>query len=90
MEYGNWEVTEEGIQGLDNMSKYFITKVDMIALDGNGCVDILVHTARIGIVNEHDIVNLNNAYRQALYSFGIESITDDIMVKTIKEQQKHL
>lgn len=89
-EYGNWMVTKDGIEGIDNMSKYFISQDDMVALDKDGCVEILVHFARKGIVNKNDVVNLNNSYRQALTSFGIKSITNEIMAKTIREQLKHV
>jgi hypothetical protein len=90
MEFDNWEVTEEGIQGLDNMGNFFITKEDMVSLDIDGCIDILVHTASKDIVGENDIVNLNKAYQQALYSFGIKTITDEMMASTIKKQLKHI
>lgn len=89
-EFDNWMVTNEGIEGIDNMSRFFITKEDMVALDEDGCVDILVHFARKGIVDENDVANLNKAYQHAISKFEIKSITNEIMAKTIRKQQNHV
>lgn len=89
MIFGNWEVTENGISGLDRMKNFHLTKDDLIYVK-DGYVDILVHTSRKSIVNEEDILNLNMAFEYALEKFDITSITKEMMIKTIKEQLKNI
>ena len=89
MIFGNWEVTDNGISGLDSMKNFNLTLDDLVFVR-DGYVDILVHVSSKSIVNEEEVVNLNKAYEYARKKFKINIITNEIMSTTIKEQMKHV
>lgn len=85
MVFGNWEVTENGVIGLNDMKRYEVTRENLEYVNNNS-VDILVHISEKANVDASEIFNLNMAYIYALGKFGVESISELEMINTVQIQ----
>ncbi|WP_242158205.1 hypothetical protein [Aestuariivivens sediminis] len=86
MRFGNWEVTERGVIGHNEMRRYEIIKEDFALLIGNEYIDKLVLIAEKDNATQEEIFNLNMAYIYALGKFGVEKITETHMLNTTQKQ----
>lgn len=86
MKFGNWEVTELGVIGHNEMKRYEILKEDLTLLVNGTYIDGLALIAEKDNATQEEIFNLNMAYIYALGKFGIEKINEKHMFNTTQKQ----
>lgn len=86
MKFGNWEVTEKGVIGNNEMKRFEILKEDLTLLINKEYVDRLVLIAEKDNVTQDEVFNLNMAYIYALGKFNIERINEEHMYNTTQKQ----
>lgn len=86
MKFGNWEVTDKGVFGLNAMKRYEIIREDLQLLINDEYIDKLIHISEKDGMSKEEIFNLNMAYIYALGKFGIVKVTEVHMQNTTKKQ----
>jgi len=87
MRFGNWEITENGIVGHNEMRLFEVTRENLEYLRNNS-LDMLIHISEKSNVDAKEVFNLNMAFIYALGKFGIESISEVHMANTVQIQNK--
>lgn len=94
MKFGNWLITEEGINWDGPTGRPYLIPKDRLTESGSGdrskMYDWLVHLVEKTWITENDVYALNTAFIFAVEHFGVGFSSNLSLVATLAEQQKEI